>query len=98
MTLVRERAERLPAGLRIDALAVWFLFALVAVEIFLTCSYGFGNLANDFWLEQVVKRGWTSWGVPNLTVPGATIAWGLIAIAAVVVWVAWFRPDARNAD
>ena len=62
MTLVRERAERLPAGLRIDALAVWFLFALVAVEIFLTCSYGFGNLANDFWLEQVVKRGWTSLG------------------------------------
>jgi hypothetical protein len=60
--------------------------------------YGIGNIANDFWIEQVVKRGWTSWEIPNVLQPRVTIAWSLIVIAAVVVWVLWARLVDWNGD
>ena len=37
-------------------------------------AYGIGNLVNDDWLEQVVKRGWTNREVPDVLTPGAN--WG----------------------
>jgi hypothetical protein len=48
--------------------------------------YVAGNLANDFWLEQVVKRGWTDWAIPDVTNPAVNIAWGLILLSAGVIW------------
>jgi hypothetical protein len=48
--------------------------------------YGAAEIANDFWLEQVVKRGWTDWAIPDTTVPKLSIAWGLILVAAVVLF------------
>jgi hypothetical protein len=48
--------------------------------------YGAGNVANDFWLEQVVKRGWTEWQIPNVTTPHVSAAWGLIVVAAALLW------------
>jgi hypothetical protein len=48
--------------------------------------YGIGNIANDFWTEQVFKRHWTTWQIPNVLEPRATVAWGLIVAAAVGVW------------
>ena len=67
--------------------------------------YGLGNIANDWWLEQVVKRGWTTWQVPDVTVPKASVAWAVIVASAAVIWlVAWTTrlgttavPDAREA-
>jgi hypothetical protein len=50
--------------------------------------YGAAEIANDFWLEQVVKRGWTDWAIPDTTVPKLSIAWGLILVAAVVLFAA----------
>ena len=63
----------------------------LAAYLALMFCYGIGNVANDFWIEQVVKRGWTSWEIPNVLQPRVTIAWSLIVIAAVVLWVLWAR-------
>jgi hypothetical protein len=52
----------------------------------LMLSYGAGNVANDFWVEQVVKRDWTDWRIPDVTTPKASVAWALILFAAAVVW------------
>ena len=59
--------------------------ALVAYLALMFC-YGVGNIANDFWLEQVVKRGWTTWQIPNVLEPRATVAWAIIVIVAAVIW------------
>ena len=64
----------------------------------LMASYGIANIANDFWLEQIVKRGWTSWSIPNVLQPKATIAWGLIILATTVMYAAsvwWSRRQFR---
>jgi hypothetical protein len=53
--------------------------------------YGSANFANDIWIEQVVKRGWTSWEIPNVVQPRVTVAWSLIVIAAVILWALWTR-------
>lgn len=52
----------------------------------LMAAYGLGIGANDFWFEQVVKRGWTSWTIPNVLYPKASIAWALIVLGAAVLY------------
>ena len=63
----------------------------LAAYLSLMFCYGIANFANDFWIEQVVKRGWTSWEIPNVTEPRVSVAWSLIVIAAVSLWVLWAR-------
>ena len=63
----------------------------LAAYLSLMFCYGVGNFANDFWIEQVVKRGWTSWEIPSVTEPRVSVAWGLIVIAAVSLWALWVR-------
>jgi hypothetical protein len=81
----------------------WLQLALAAYLALMLC-YGAGNVANDFWLEQIVKRGWTDWAIPNVTTPAASVAWGVILAAAASVFAvgAWIarRPvgDAAAAD
>jgi hypothetical protein len=74
------------------------LRALLGACLSLMFCYGIGDVANDFWLEQVVKRGWTDWEFPDVTVPGATIAWGLIVIAAAVLWTLAVWPSVRSSS
>jgi len=62
------------------------LSSVLAAYLALMFSYGAGNIANDFWLEQIVKRGWTSWQIPNVLEPRATVAWGVIVLAATLLW------------
>jgi hypothetical protein len=60
----------------------------------LMVSYGIANIANDGWKEQFVKRGWTSWEIPNVLRPSATIAWGVIVLGAAALYalsVWWIR-------
>jgi hypothetical protein len=71
--------------------------ALAAYLALMFC-YGIGNFANDFWIEQVVKRGWTTWEIPNVLQPRLTIAWSLIVISAVILWVLWARLVDWNRD
>ena len=49
-------------------------------------TYGLGNIANDFWGEQVVRRGWTSWNVPSVLEPRLTWGWFVLVVAALAVW------------
>ena len=63
-------------------------------------AYGVGNIANDFWIEQVWKRGWTTWQIPNVLEPKVTVAWGLIVLGAAALYaiaVAAQSADTTNA-
>jgi hypothetical protein len=62
----------------------------------LMLAYGVGNLVNDDWLEQVVKRGWTSHEVPSLILPAANWGWPVVLVAAALVWRFWFRQPSRT--
>lgn len=59
----------------------WLRLSLGAYLALMLC-YGAGNIANDIWLEQVVKRGWTDWEIPNVTTPKASLAWAVIVLSA----------------
>jgi hypothetical protein len=58
-------------------------------------SYGIANLANDFWTEQVFKRGWTSREFPDVLHPTLSLAWALILLAAVALYAIAARGRAR---
>jgi hypothetical protein len=58
----------------------------------LMIAYGLGNIANDFWLEQVAKRGWTHHVLPNVLEPRANVGWLLIVVGALALWFIAFRP------
>jgi hypothetical protein len=59
--------------------------------------YGLANILNDFWLEQVVKRGLTDWQFPSMVAPKASLAWlVLLVVAAFLYWLGFRRtPPAR---
>ena len=47
-------------------------------------AYGLINAAQDFWLEQVVKRGWVQWEIPGALRPDLTPIWLVIIVLAAV--------------
>jgi hypothetical protein len=58
-------------------------------------AYGVANMTNDAWLEQVVKRGWTTWLVPNMLEPKLSVGWALIVVAGLAIAATAYRPRAR---
>lgn len=79
------------------ALLVWSALALSRISahrrvlgayLALMLAYGLGEIANDFWTEQVVKRGWTTWSIPDVTRPSLSIAWGVIVLGACAIYAA----------
>lgn len=62
----------------------------------LMLAYGIGNLVNDDWLEQVVKRGWTNHQVPSVLVPAANWGWAAVLVGAAAIWGLWFRQPSRT--
>jgi hypothetical protein len=62
----------------------------------LMLAYAVGNLVNDDWLEQVVKRGWTTHEVPSVLTPAANWGWAAVLVGAVAVWWLWFRQPRRT--
>lgn len=62
-----------------------FLRNAFGFYIALMLVYGLANALQDFWLEQLVKRGTTSLEIPTLTVPKASWAWGAILLAALLI-------------
>jgi len=62
----------------------------------LMLAYGVGNLVNDDWLEQVVKRGWTNDEMPSVLVPAANWGWAVVVAGAAAVWWLWFRQPRRT--
>ena len=51
------------------------------------------EIANDGWLEQIVKRGWTDWEIPDMTRPSVSLGWLAILIGTVLVYALWFGRD-----
>ena len=51
----------------------------------LMLTYGVAVAAQDAWLEQVVKRGWTSRRIPDVVRPAATPAWAALLAATPLV-------------
>lgn len=47
--------------------------------------YGLANALQDFWLEQIVKRGTTSHAIPTLTTPKVSWAWAAIVGTALLI-------------
>jgi hypothetical protein len=72
------------------------LRGVLGAYLTLMLCYGIGNIANDFWLEQVVKRGWTLWEVPDVTEPKASVAWAVIVLAAAALWALLVLPTVRR--
>ena len=68
------------------------LRTLTALYLALMLVYGLANMANDLWTEQVVKRDWTSWELPDVLQPTASAAWAAIIGCAVLVYALWLRP------
>jgi hypothetical protein len=62
----------------------------------LMLAYGILQTANDFWLEQVVKRKWTNWEIPDVTRPSLGGGWAVIVAAAVVIYAVWFSRSERR--
>jgi hypothetical protein len=58
-------------------------------------AYGVLVSANDGWNEQVVKRGWTSSGIPDVITPAASAGWAILLVAAAVLYVTAFRVRPR---
>ena len=62
------------------ALTVYLAFLFV---------YGAANALQDAWLEQIVKRGWTSHALPMMLVPSASAAWiVIVGVTAAMAWAA----------
>ncbi len=59
----------------------------------LMLAYGSVNLAQDFWLEQVVKRGWTDEAIPSALRPDANASWAVVIVLAVLTTLVLLRED-----
>lgn len=62
----------------------------------LLLAYGIANLVQDDWLEQVVKRGWTSANIRSFVEPQLSVGWALVVVAGIAVELLWFRPERRR--
>jgi hypothetical protein len=62
-----------------------FLRSAFGFYVALMLAYGLANAVQDFWLEQLVKRGTTSLRIPSMIVPEASWAWAALVLAALVI-------------
>jgi TolB protein len=53
--------------------------------------YGLANLAQDFWLEQLVKRDVTRWELPTMLIPEPSLPWLVLLLLAAVAYLVLFR-------
>jgi hypothetical protein len=68
----------------------WLRLAFVGY-LGLMLAYGAVNMAQDFWLEQIVKRGWTGVEIADALRPGFRAIWAVILALAVLSAVAFAR-------
>jgi hypothetical protein len=76
---------------RLPAVSRSALRAALSLYLALMLAYGIANALQDFWLEQVVKRGWANWKIPGVLHPELSWGWAAILLGALVVWFGWFR-------
>jgi hypothetical protein len=87
LTVTALLLSRLLGGIRRPLLRT-----LTAAYLSLMIVYGLTNLVNDLWIEQVVKRGWTDWQVPDVLEPAASAAWAAMIAVALLFYLTLFRP------
>jgi hypothetical protein len=80
--------SRLVGGIRQPALR-----AVTAFFLALMLVYGATNQVQDLWTEQIVKRGWTDWEIPNVLHPSASAAWAAMVAVALLFYFVFFRPS-----
>jgi hypothetical protein len=78
--------SRVPRQLRLS----WGRIALSAY-LALMLVYGLANALQDFWTEQLVKRGTVSIKIPSLIRPDASWAWAGMLGATLLICLAAFR-------
>jgi hypothetical protein len=78
--------SRVPARMRSPRLRA-FLVGYLALML----VYGLANALQDFWLEQIVKRGATSASIPSVIRPDASWAWAAMLGVASLICLAAFR-------
>lgn len=64
----------------------------------LLLAYGLADALEDFWLEQVVKRGASTYVFPTMFTPRATAAFGWIALAGVAISILILVDATRQPD
>ncbi|MEO8290758.1 MAG: hypothetical protein ABI649_07155 [Gaiellaceae bacterium] len=72
------------------------LAAGLAAYLALMFSYGVANALQDFWTEQLVKRGTLSATIPNVLRPSLSPAWAGIVLGAVAIYFAVSRVGRVN--
>jgi hypothetical protein len=72
--------------------------ALASAYLALMLAYGVANAVQDFWLEQVVKRGWTDHALPSFVRPQLSLGWAAMLAAAALIEVLWFSRERRGAS
>jgi hypothetical protein len=70
----------------------------LALYLSLMIPYGVGNMANDAWYEQIVKRGWIHWRIPGVLEPRPTWMWGLIVVAGAAIFFTAFQQRRDHAE
>jgi hypothetical protein len=76
-------------------LATGWLRGVLAAVVALLLVYGVANAFQDFWGEQIEKRGWASFEIlPNVTRPELNLAWGVMLVAIIVVTTVLVRRPA----
>jgi hypothetical protein len=64
---------------------------LLGAYLALIAVYGLAVAADDFWIEQLQKRGTVSHGLPYVLTPGPRPAWAALVAVACLVYVVTFR-------
>jgi hypothetical protein len=77
------------AGARL-ATARWLYVSLAA-------AYGAVNMTQDYWNEQLVKRGWLDWKIPSALTPKLAWVWLVVLALAALTAVALRFEDRRSA-
>ena len=64
---------------------------LTGAYLALIATYGVAVAADDFWIEQLQKRGMVEHGLPYVLRPGPRPAWAALLAVALVVYLVAFR-------
>jgi hypothetical protein len=80
---------------QLGAVARPWLRNVVGFYLTLLAVYALSNMFNDLWGEQIVKRGLSSWEVPDLLRPTLSAAWAVMIAIAVVLYAVLVRPGPR---
>jgi hypothetical protein len=76
---------------QVGAVARPWLRSVLGFYVSLLAVYALSNMFNDLWGEQIVKRGWSSWEVPDLLRPSLSAAWAAMVAVAALIYVVLVR-------